>query len=74
MSRSRIEPLTMPVTIIQRPLLLLILFADENVESSNMASLESGIRYLYLDTAGGEIVPARQIGTTKANTTYIRTE
>jgi len=34
----------------QRPLLLLIRFPDANVESSNMASLESGVGYFYLDT------------------------
>jgi hypothetical protein len=37
------DPLVMKVTIIQYLLLLLILPADSNVESSNMASLESGV-------------------------------
>src|SRR3954469_14025961 len=46
------------VSIIQRPLLLLIFPADSNVESSNIASLESGYRYLYLDTAETSNVPA----------------
>jgi hypothetical protein len=40
----------MNVTIIQYLLLLLILPPDSNVESSNMASLESGVGYLNLDT------------------------
>jgi len=47
----------MKVTIIQYLLLLLILPADSNVESSNMASLESGVGYLYLDTGEVENVP-----------------
>jgi hypothetical protein len=51
--KSRIiEPLVMNVTIIQYLLLLLILPPDSNVESSNMASLESGVGYFYLDTTG----------------------
>ena len=33
------------IGIIQLPLLLLILPPDSNVESSNMASLESGVGY-----------------------------
>jgi hypothetical protein len=37
--------LMMPVNIIQRPLLVLILPPDSNVESSNMASLESSVGY-----------------------------
>src|ERR1035437_6251922 len=60
MRRTRIEPLTMPVTIIQRPLLVLILFPDSNVESSNMASLESGVGYSYLDTARTANVPVHK--------------
>jgi hypothetical protein len=56
-SRTRIEPLMMPVTSIHRPLLLLILLLDSNVESSNMASLESGVGYFYLDTTGTSNVP-----------------
>src|SRR4051794_10751812 len=56
-SSSRMDPLMMNVTIIQYLLLLLILFPDSNVESSNMASLESGVSYLLLDTAGTAIVP-----------------
>jgi hypothetical protein len=44
------DPLVMKVTTIQYLLLLLILPADSNVESSNMASLESGVGYFYLDT------------------------
>src|SRR5579871_2847073 len=53
------EPLMMKVNIIQRPLLVafLILPDDSNVESSNMASLESGVGYFLLDTAGTSIVP-----------------
>jgi hypothetical protein len=45
MSSRIIEPLVINVTIIQYLLLLdlLILPADSNVESSNMASLESGV-------------------------------
>src|ERR1035437_7909504 len=60
MRRTRIEPLTMPVNIIQRPLLVLILFPDSNVESSNMASLESGVGYSYLDTARTANVPVHK--------------
>src|SRR5215472_10611686 len=55
--RIRIAPLIVPVSSIQRPLLLLILFPDSNVESSNMASLESGVGYFLLDTAGTSNVP-----------------
>src|SRR5579863_9974910 len=53
------EPLMMKVNIIQRPLFVafLILPDDSNVESSNMASLESGVGYLLLDTAGTAYVP-----------------
>jgi hypothetical protein len=51
------EPLVMNVTIIQYLLLLLILPPDSNVESSNMASLESGVGYLNLDTDTIENVP-----------------
>ena len=47
----------MKVTIIQYLLLLLILSPDSNVESSNMASLESGVGYFYLDTAGSRMFP-----------------
>jgi hypothetical protein len=49
----------MKVTIIQYLLLLalLILPADSNVESSNMASLESGVGYFLLDTAETSNVP-----------------
>jgi hypothetical protein len=57
MSKTRIEPLMMPVNIIQRPLLVLILPPDSNVESSNMASLESSVGYSYLDTARTANVP-----------------
>src|SRR3974390_3336234 len=56
-SSSRIEPLMMKVTIIQYLLLLLIFPADSNVESSNMASLESGVGYFLLDTAETSNVP-----------------
>jgi hypothetical protein len=44
----RIERLTPPVTNIQRPLFVLILFPDSNVESSNMASLGIGFGYSYV--------------------------
>jgi hypothetical protein len=54
------EPLVMNVTIIQYLLLLLILPPDSNVESSNMASLESGVGYLFLDTAETTNVPGYQ--------------
>jgi hypothetical protein len=37
--------------------LLLIFPADSNVESSNMASLESGVGYFPLDTAETSNVP-----------------
>jgi hypothetical protein len=67
------EPLVMNVTIIQYLLLLLILFPDSNVESSNMASLESGVCYLFLDTAGTANVPGYQNAPQKACSTYIRT-
>jgi hypothetical protein len=51
--------LMMKVTIIQYLLLLAlpILPADSNVESSNMASLESGVGYSLLDTAETLNVP-----------------
>src|SRR5260370_42431912 len=59
MSSSRMAPLVTKVTIIQYLLLLalLILPADSNVESSNMASLESGVGYFLLDTAETLNVP-----------------
>jgi len=41
-----------PVTSIQRPLLVLILFADSNVESSNIASLGIGFGYFYFRHRG----------------------
>jgi hypothetical protein len=65
--------LMMKVSIIQRPLLLLIFPPDSNVESSNIASLESGYRYLYLDTAETSNVPAAPNAPEKACSTYIRT-
>jgi hypothetical protein len=52
----------MNVTIIQYLLLLdfPILPVDSNVESSNIASLESGVCYSYLDTAGTANVPVHE--------------
>ena len=41
-----------PVTSIQRPLLVLILFPDSNVESSNIASLGIGFGYFYFRHRG----------------------
>ena len=63
----------MNVAIIQYLLLLLILPPDSNVESSNMASLESGLGYLYLDTAGIVMVPRHPNVTMGMCSTYIRT-
>jgi hypothetical protein len=57
---SRTEALIMAVTTIHRPLLLLILPPDSNVASSNMASLESGVDYSYLDTGERLNVPKQQ--------------
>src|ERR1035438_7631771 len=71
--RTRIEPLVMNVTIIQYLLLLLILPADSNVESSNMASLESGVDYSYLDTGGTSNVPGIKNGTTEVCSPWIKT-
>jgi len=48
-------------------LLLLILPPDSNVESSNMASLESGVGYNYLDTAGCRNVPEHQNNISEAS-------
>ena len=44
---TRMDPLVMKVTIIQYLLLFALLMEpeDSNVESSNMASLESGVGY-----------------------------
>jgi hypothetical protein len=52
----------MNVTIIQYLLLLdfPILPVDSNVESSNIASLESGVCYSYLDTARTANVPVHE--------------
>src|SRR3974377_1582816 len=63
----------MPVTTIQRPLLLLIFPPDSNVESSNMASLDQGIGLPLFRHRGGfkcSRVPNRS---GKACSTYIRT-
>src|SRR6516165_3872967 len=53
-SSTRMEPLMIPVTIIQRSLFVaFLIFPDEsNVESSNMASLESGVLLLSLRHRG----------------------
>src|SRR6516165_2198399 len=74
-SSTRIEPLMMPVTIIQRPLFVafLIFPDDSNVESSNMASLESSVCYFFLDTAGAIIVPrASKLRQTNVLHTYTK--
>src|ERR1035437_426693 len=72
-SRSRIEPLVIKVTIIQYLLLLLILPADSNVESSNMASLESGVCLLLFRHRGNLKCSRHRNDTTEACSTYIRT-
>src|SRR5271163_2856083 len=72
---SRMEPLVMNVTIIQYLLLLalVILPADSNVESSNMASLESEIGYLSFRHRESGECSRRRNGFTEVNSTYIRT-
>ena len=49
---TRTAPLRAMVNHIQRPLLALILCADSNVESSNIASLGIGFRYSYFRHRG----------------------
>src|SRR5271157_4053123 len=63
---SRIEPLVMNVTIIQYLLLLAlpIFPEDSNVESSNMASLESGCWLLLIRHRGNLKCSRLQNGTT----------
>src|ERR1700677_5173591 len=71
-SRIRIPRLMPPVTNIHRPLFVLILLLDSNVESSNMASLGDRVSLLLLDTTGGGNVPGLIIHT-KERVNLIRT-